>query len=45
MPAPGWTDSNRSDPGLTLPELFAFLALALLFGFALKRWRTSRSAT
>ena len=24
--APGWTDSNQSDPGVTLVELFAFLA-------------------
>lgn len=23
---PGWTDFNESDPGITLGELFAFLA-------------------
>lgn len=23
---PGWTDFNESDPGITLAELFAFLA-------------------
>ena len=40
---PEWTDGNESDPGLTLLQLFAFLAVALFFGFALQRWRTSRS--
>jgi hypothetical protein len=43
VPAPDWTDFNRSDPGVTLLQLFAFLGLVLLFGLALKRWRTSRS--
>ena len=28
---PEWTDSNRSDPGVTLVELFAFLAETLLW--------------
>ena len=32
VPAPDWTDFNRSDPGVTLLQLFVFLALALLFG-------------
>ena len=42
--APDWTDVDGSDPGVTVLQLFGFLALALLFGFALHRWRTSRSA-
>jgi hypothetical protein len=29
--APEWTDFNESDPGLTLVELFAFLADTLLW--------------
>src|ERR671936_288722 len=29
--APGWTDDRDSDPGLTLIQLFAFLAETLLF--------------
>ena len=29
--APEWTDHNDSDPGLTLVELFAFVAEALLY--------------
>ena len=28
---PTWTDSNESDPGITLVELFAFLSESLLF--------------
>jgi hypothetical protein len=28
---PNWTDSNESDPGITLVEVFAFLAESLLF--------------
>jgi hypothetical protein len=32
VPAPDWTDFNRSDPGVTLLQLFAFLAFACLFG-------------
>src|SRR4051812_31835029 len=31
--APEWTDHNASDPGVTLIELFAFLAENLLFRF------------
>jgi Baseplate J-like protein len=31
--APEWTDHNPSDPGITLIELFAFLAENLLFRF------------
>jgi hypothetical protein len=29
--SPEWTDSNQSDPGITLVELFAFLADTLLW--------------
>ena len=29
--APEWTDFNESDPGITLIELFAFVAESLLF--------------
>jgi len=29
---PSWTDFNRHDPGITLLELFAWLALGLLLG-------------
>jgi hypothetical protein len=29
---PSWIDSNVSDPGITLLELFAFLAVALVLG-------------
>jgi hypothetical protein len=41
--APAWTESNDSDPGITLVQLFAFVAVVLLFGFALQRWRTARA--
>ena len=41
--APDWTDASGSDPGLTVLQVFAFLALAVLFALALQRWRTSRS--
>ena len=40
--APDWTDFNESDPGMTLLQLFAFLAFALLFTVAFKRWRRRR---
>jgi hypothetical protein len=30
--SPDWTDFNQSDPGITLLQLFAFLAAGLLFG-------------
>ncbi len=36
-PAPDWTDVNRSDPGITLLDLFAFLGERL--GFSLGRRR------
>jgi hypothetical protein len=42
--APAWTDSNDSDPGVSLLEVLLFLAFAFLFALALRRWRTSRSA-
>jgi hypothetical protein len=29
--SPGWTDFNRSDPGVTLLELFSFLAEMLAY--------------
>jgi predicted phage baseplate assembly protein len=29
--APGWTDHNVSDPGITLVELFAWLTEALIY--------------
>jgi hypothetical protein len=31
MPRPDWTDFNRSDPGITLVELFAFLGESLVY--------------
>ena len=38
--APEWTDKNASDPGITLLELFAFLAEAAIYAhfFKLKPW-------
>jgi hypothetical protein len=33
---PGWTDSTRPDPGITLVQLFAFLAFAIAFAMT---WR------
>jgi MYXO-CTERM domain-containing protein len=41
--APDWTDVNDSDAGVTVLQLLVFVALAMLFGFALHRRRTSRS--
>ena len=32
--APGWTDHNESDPGISLLELFAFLTESLLLSLA-----------
>jgi hypothetical protein len=32
---PDWTDGNRSDPGVTFVELFAWLASALVFTLGL----------
>ncbi len=29
---PSWTDRNQHDPGITLLELFLWIALGLLFG-------------
>ena len=40
---PDWTDQNRSDPGITLVELFAFLAVALAGGIAARWLRNRRS--
>src|SRR5438034_1682498 len=39
--SPDWTDSNTSDPGITLLELFAFLTEDLLFRAdqTPERWR------
>jgi hypothetical protein len=36
---PRWTDFNRSDPGITLLQLFAFLGVLLVaaVGFWLRR--------
>jgi hypothetical protein len=36
---PGWTDEHRSDPGITLVQLFAFLAFAIAFAMT---WRLFR---
>ncbi|HSL64771.1 MAG TPA: hypothetical protein VK874_08945 [Gaiellaceae bacterium] len=41
---PDWTDHPDSDPGLTLMALFAWLALALLFGLAFHAYLRRRSA-
>ena len=41
--APGWTEANESDPGVTLLQLFAFLAAALALGLVLRRRRTTRA--
>jgi type II secretory pathway pseudopilin PulG len=30
-----WTDFNQSDPGITLLQLFAFLAIVGIFGVGL----------
>ena len=37
---PGWTDEKRSDPGITLVQLFAFLAFAIAFAVT---WRLVRN--
>jgi len=37
---PSWTDYNRHDPGITLLELFAWLALGLLLGRLVHRRRS-----
>jgi quinol-cytochrome oxidoreductase complex cytochrome b subunit len=39
---PDWTDFNESDPGITLLELFAWLASALLFALAFHAFRRRR---
>ncbi len=36
---PGWTDEKRSDPGITLVQLLAFLAFAIAFAVT---WRLVR---
>ena len=42
--SPDWTDFNESDPGITLVEVFAFLACALLFtAWVVTRRRRVRS--
>lgn len=43
--APDWTDFNESDPGITLLQLFAYLAISVLFTAAVvvvRRWWRSR---
>jgi hypothetical protein len=42
--APGWTDRNDSDPGITILQLFVWLMAGLLFagGFAVARRRRRR---
>jgi len=37
-PAPDWTDVNRSDPGITMPQLFAFLGERLSFSLERRRY-------
>jgi hypothetical protein len=39
---PGWTDRNQHDPGVTLLELLAWLAGALLFTLGLYAYLTRR---
>ena len=39
---PGWTDEKRSDPGITLVQLFAFLAFAIAFAVT---WRLVRESS
>jgi hypothetical protein len=39
--APGWTDLNESDPGVTLLELFAFLSENLLYRDVPERGRSA----
>ena len=34
---PRWTDFNRSDPGITLPGLFAFLLESLVYSVGRRR--------
>ena len=41
--APDWTEFNDSGPGITLVQLLGFVALVLLFGLVLQRWRTARA--
>jgi hypothetical protein len=41
-PAGDWTEANVHDPGITLLELLAFAAAALIATRALRRWRRRR---
>ena len=40
--APDWTNENRSDPGVTLAQLFPWLAGTLLFAVGLRAFLTRR---
>jgi hypothetical protein len=35
--APEWTDTNESDPGITLPQLFEFLTESVLYSVTRRR--------
>jgi hypothetical protein len=39
---PDWTDYNAHDPGITLLEVLAFTAEALLVVAAVRWWRSRR---
>jgi MYXO-CTERM domain-containing protein len=41
MTTPEWTDREGSDPGITLLQLFAFLAVALIGWLLVRRRRSS----
>jgi hypothetical protein len=41
-PSPDWTDENEHDPGITLVELLAFTAEALLVVVVIHQWRSRR---
>ena len=43
-PAPDWTDFNAHDPGITVLEVFAFTAEALLVVVIVRRLRSRRPA-
>jgi hypothetical protein len=40
---PGWTDVNTHDPGISVLELLAWLALGLLLGRLVAAWRSRAS--
>ena len=42
MSVQGWTDGNEHDPGVTLLQVFAWLAGALMFTFGLYLTRRRR---